>query len=123
MNRFRTGLLLAALTGLFLAVGWLIGGGSGMVVAFLIALAMNVLAYWNADRMVLAMYRAHPVDPASAPGLHAMVEELARRAEMPMPRVYLIESDQPNAFATGRNPKNAAVARRRASCASSRGRS
>ena len=110
MNTFRTGLLLAALTGLFLAVGWLIGGGSGMVVAFLIALAMNVLAYWNADRMVLAMYRAHPVDPASAPGLHAIVEELARRAEMPMPRIYLIESDQPNAFATGRNPRNAAIA-------------
>jgi heat shock protein HtpX len=110
MNTFRTGLLLAALTGLFLAVGWLIGGGSGMVVAFLIALAMNVLAYWNADRMVLAMYRAHPVDPASAPALHAIVEELARRAEMPMPRIYLIESDQPNAFATGRNPRNAAIA-------------
>ncbi|HSD35268.1 MAG TPA: zinc metalloprotease HtpX [Alphaproteobacteria bacterium] len=110
MNTFRTGLLLAALTGLFLAVGGLIGGVSGMVVAFLIALAMNVLAYWNADRMVLAMYRAHPVDPASAPALHAIVEELARRAEMPMPRIYLIESDQPNAFATGRNPRNAAIA-------------
>jgi heat shock protein HtpX len=110
MNTVRTGLLLAALTGLFLGVGWLIGGGTGMVVAFGIAVAMNFFAYWNADKMVLAMYRAQPVDRASAPGLHAVVEELARRAGMPMPRVYLIESAQPNAFATGRNPENAAIA-------------
>jgi heat shock protein HtpX len=110
MNTLRTGLLLAALTALFLGVGWLIGGGAGMVVAFGIAVAMNVLAYWNADKMVLAMYRARPVDRASAPGLYAIVEELARRANMPMPRIYLIESEQPNAFATGRNPQNAAIA-------------
>src|SRR5688572_5948104 len=110
MNTLRTGLLLAALTALFLGVGWLIGGGAGMVVAFGIAVAMNVLAYWNADKMVLAMYRARPVDRASAPGLYAIVEELARRANMPMPRIYLIDSEQPNAFATGRNPQNAAIA-------------
>jgi heat shock protein HtpX len=110
MNTLRTGLLLAALTALFLGVGWLIGGGAGMVVAFGIAVAMNVFAYWNADKMVLAMYRARPVDPASAPGLYAIVEELARRANMPMPRIYLIESEQPNAFATGRTPQNAAIA-------------
>ncbi|HEX6101548.1 MAG TPA: zinc metalloprotease HtpX, partial [Alphaproteobacteria bacterium] len=110
MNTLRTGLLLAALTGLFLGVGWLIGGGTGMVVAFGLAVAVNLFAYWNADKMVLAMYRARPVDRASAPGLYAIVEELARRADMPMPRVYLIDSEQPNAFATGRNPQNAAIA-------------
>jgi heat shock protein HtpX len=110
MNAVRTGLLLAALTGLFLGAGWLIGGGTGMVIAFAMAVAMNVFAYWNADRMVLAMYRAHPVDRASAPRLYAIVEELAERAAMPMPRVYVIDSAQPNAFATGRNPQNAAIA-------------
>ncbi|HXV23938.1 MAG TPA: zinc metalloprotease HtpX [Alphaproteobacteria bacterium] len=110
MNTFRTGLLLAALTGLFLGLGWLIGGAAGMTIAFALALAMNFFAYWNADRMVLAMYRAHPVDRGTAPGLHAIVEELAARVEMPMPRVYLIESEQPNAFATGRTPQNAAIA-------------
>jgi heat shock protein HtpX len=110
MNTLRTGLLLAVLTGLFLAAGWLIGGGTGMAVAFAIAVAMSFLAYWNADKMVLAMYRARPVDRASAPALYAIVEELARRADMPMPRIHLIESEQPNAFATGRNPENAAIA-------------
>jgi heat shock protein HtpX len=110
MNAIRTGLLLAILTGLFLGVGWLIGGGTGMTFAFVVAVAMNFFAYWNADKMVLAMYRAQPVDRSSAPGLYAIVEELARRASMPMPRVFLIESEQPNAFATGRNPQNAAIA-------------
>ena len=83
MNSIRTGLLLAALTGLFLAVGWLIGGGPGMVIAFLIAVAMNFMAYWKADRMVLAMYRAQPVDRATAPRLYAIVEGLAQRANIP----------------------------------------
>src|SRR5262245_38409974 len=110
MNTFRTGLLLAALTGLFLAVGWLIGGGPGMMIAFLVAVGMNLMAYWNADRMVLTMYRAQPVDRAAAPRFYAIVEELADRARIPMPRVYVIDSDQPNAFATGRNPQHAAVA-------------
>lgn len=110
MNTLRTGLLLAALTGLFLAVGWLIGGGPGMVTAFLIAVVMNFMAYWNADRMVLAMYRAQPVDRAAAPRLYAIVEGLAQHANIPMPRVYVIDSEQPNAFATGRNPQHAAVA-------------
>jgi heat shock protein HtpX len=110
MNSIRTGLLLAALTGLFLAVGWLIGGGPGMVIAFLIAVAMNFMAYWKADRMVLAMYRAQPVDRATAPRLYAIVEGLAQRANIPMPRVFVIDSEQPNAFATGRNPQHAAVA-------------
>jgi heat shock protein HtpX len=106
----RTALLLAALTGLFLAVGYVVGGQQGMAIAFLVALAMNAFAYWNADRMVLAMYGARPVDAASAPQLYALVGDLARRAGLPMPRVYLIDSDQPNAFATGRNPEHAAIA-------------
>jgi heat shock protein HtpX len=106
----RTALLLAALTGLFLAVGYVVGGQQGMVIAFLIALAMNGFAYWNADRMVLAMYGARPVDAASAPQLYELVGDLARRAGLPMPKVYLIDSDQPNAFATGRDPEHAAIA-------------
>ena len=110
MNFFRTMLLLAALTALFMVVGALIGGRGGMLIAFLFALGTNVFAYWNSDKMVLRMYNAEPVTPASAPELHAMVAELARNAGLPMPRILLIRSDQPNAFATGRNPENAAVA-------------
>jgi len=110
MNSLRTGILMAAMTGLFLAVGYLLGGGGGMIIAFLIALAMNAFAYWNSDKMVLRMYRARQVDRTSAPGLVDMVEQLAGNAGLPMPRVYLIDDDQPNAFATGRNPENAAVA-------------
>jgi heat shock protein HtpX len=110
MNYFRTGILLAALTGLFVAVGAVIGGSSGMVIAFLIAVATNFFAYWNADRIVLAMYGAREVDRQSAPGFYGIVEQLAARAGMPMPRVYIVENEQPNAFATGRNPENAAVA-------------
>ncbi len=110
MGYFRTALLLAAMTGLFLAVGWLLGGQSGMLIAFGIACAMNLFAYWNSDRLVLRMYGAHEVSDANAPRLFALVRDLARRADLPMPRVYMIESEQPNAFATGRNPKNAAVA-------------
>lgn len=110
MNYFRTGLLLALLTGLFVAVGALIGGSSGMLIAFLIAVGMNFFAYWNADKMVLGMYGAREVDRQAAPGFYGIVEQLAQRAGMPMPRVYIIENEQPNAFATGRDPENAAVA-------------
>ncbi|MGE0723744.1 MAG: zinc metalloprotease HtpX [Alphaproteobacteria bacterium] len=109
-NLFRTGLLIAALTGLFAAIGYLIGGAQGMVIAFLIAAAMNFFAYWNSDKIVLRMYGAEPVDRASAPGLYGIVEQLVDRAELPMPKVYIIDNPQPNAFATGRNPDNAAVA-------------
>ena len=110
MPYVRTFLLLALLTGLFLVIGALIAGRQGMIIAFLIALAMNLFAYWNSDRMVLSMYGAREVDEASAPQLFALVRDLARRAGLPMPKVYMIENDQPNAFATGRNPEHAAVA-------------
>jgi len=110
MNFFKTSLLLAALTGLFLAVGYLLGGGGGMVFALVIALAMNLFAYWNSDRLVLAMHRAREVDRNSAPEYWGIVAELAGKADLPMPRVYVMDNDQPNAFATGRDPKHAAVA-------------
>jgi heat shock protein HtpX len=105
----RTALLLAALTGLFLAIGYLIGGESGMLVALALAAATNLFAYWNSDKVVLNMYGAQEVDRHSAPGLYGIVEQLAARAQLPMPRVYVMESDQPNAFATGRDPQHAAV--------------
>jgi heat shock protein HtpX len=110
MNHARTALLLAAMTALFLAAGWLLGGEGGMVIALVIAAATNAFAYWNADRMVLAMYRARPVGRAEAPDLVGLVEQLAERASIPMPKVYVVDNPQPNAFATGRNPANAAVA-------------
>jgi len=110
MPLIRTALLLAALTGIFLVVGDLVAGRQGMIIAFFFALAMNLFAYWNSDRMVLSMYGAREVDAQSAPQLHGLVQDLARQAGLPMPKVYMIESDQPNAFATGRNPEHAAVA-------------
>jgi len=110
MNLVRTSLLLAAMTALFGGVGYLLGGATGMLVALGVAVAMNFYAYWNADRLVLRMYRAREVDRAGAPDFYGIVEQLADRAGLPMPRVYVIDSDQPNAFATGRNPQNAAVA-------------
>jgi heat shock protein HtpX len=110
MNSLRTGILMAAMTGLFLAVGFLLGGTGGMLIALAIAVAMNAFAYWNADKMVLRLYRARQVDRASAPSLVGIVEQLADNAGLPMPRVYIIDDEQPNAFATGRNPENAAVA-------------
>ena len=110
MNTMRTGLLLAGLTGLFMAVGYLLGREAGMVMAFVIAAGMNVFAYWNADKMVLRMHGARPVDRESAPEFYGLVEELTQRANLPMPKVYLMDNPQPNAFATGRNPQNAAVA-------------
>jgi len=109
MNTLRTGVLIAALTALFMAVGYLVGGEGGMVVALVIAAAMNLFAYWNSDRMVLGLYGAREVDRASAPGLYGIVAQLADRAGIPMPRVYVVEQEQPNAFATGRNPEHAAV--------------
>ncbi len=110
MNYFRTALLLAALTGFFLVVGYLLGGESGLLIALVVALGMNLFAYWNSDQMVLRMSNAHEVGPSEAPELYAIVQQLAGRAGLPMPRVYLIDEDQPNAFATGRNPEHAAVA-------------
>ena len=110
MNFFRTMLLLSALTALFMGVGWVIGGTGGMLVAFLFAVGTNAYAYWNSDKLALRMHGAEAVTRASAPELYDMVAELARRAELPMPRVMIMRSDQPNAFATGRDPDNAAVA-------------
>ncbi len=110
MSYLRTAILLAALTALFMGIGFLIGGQSGMVIALLVAAAMNLFAYWNSDKMVLSMYGAREVDARSAPELYALVSRLASAAGLPMPRVYIMENPQPNAFATGRNPQNAAVA-------------
>jgi heat shock protein HtpX len=110
MNTLRTAMLLAAMTALFMGVGYLIGGSGGMVIAFLIAAAMNLFSYWNADKMVLSMNRAVEVDERNAPEYYAIVQNLARQAGLPMPKTYLIDNPQPNAFATGRNPQNAAVA-------------
>jgi len=109
MNTLRTGILMAALTGLFLAVGALVGGGPGMMIAFAMALAMNLFAYWNSDKVLLSMYGARQVDAGSAPDLYRLVERLAQQAQLPMPKVYITENPQPNAFATGRNPEHAAV--------------
>ena len=109
MNYLRTTILLAALTALFMAVGYLIGGGGGAVIALLIAAATNLFSYWNADKLVLSMHDAQEVDERSAPEFVAILRELAQRAGLPMPRVYLMDSPQPNAFATGRNPRHAAV--------------
>jgi heat shock protein HtpX len=110
MNTIRTAMLLAFMTALFMAVGYLVGGSSGMVIAFVLAAGMNLFSYWNADRMVLSMYGAREVDERSAPDYYGIVKQLAARAGLPMPRVFIIDSPQPNAFATGRNPRNAAVA-------------
>ncbi|PLX36568.1 MAG: zinc metalloprotease HtpX [Hyphomicrobiales bacterium] len=110
MNTMRTAMLLAVMTALFMGVGAMIGGQAGMMIAFLIAAAMNIFGYWNADKMVLRMHNAHEIGEHNAPEFFAIVRELATRADLPMPRVYLIDENQPNAFATGRNPENAAVA-------------
>lgn len=109
-NWFKTTLLMAAIVALFGVIGGVVGGAQGMVIALLLGGAMNVFAYWNSDKMVLRMYNAQQVDEASSPYLYNMVKELAGRAGLPMPRVYIIDEAQPNAFATGRNPENSAVA-------------
>jgi heat shock protein HtpX len=110
MNTARTALLLAAMTALFVGIGYLIGGPTGTVIALLVAVAMNFFAYWNSDRLVLSMYGARQVDESTAPGYYGVVRTLAQQAGMPMPKVYIIDAEQPNAFATGRDPDHAAVA-------------
>jgi heat shock protein HtpX len=109
-NTLKTGVLLVLLTVLFVAVGNYVGGQGGMVMAFGFAVLMNAGAYWFSDKIVLKMYRAQEVSEAEAPELHAMVHRLATAASVPMPKVYILPSDSPNAFATGRNPQHAAVA-------------
>ncbi|MHA1560172.1 MAG: zinc metalloprotease HtpX [Alphaproteobacteria bacterium] len=110
MNTIKTGMLLAFLTALFMGVGYLVGGTSGMLIAFVVAAGLNLFSYWNSDKVVLRMHHAREADASSAPELYRMVRDLSSRAGLPMPKVYLIENPQPNAFATGRNPENAAVA-------------
>jgi heat shock protein HtpX len=110
MNYARTAILLAALTALLMGLGYLFGGGTGALIAFFVAAATNFLAYWNGDRLVLSVHGAHEVDEHTSPDLVHIVAELADRAGLPMPRVYLMDNPQPNAFATGRNPQHAAVA-------------
>ena len=110
MNGFKTLMLLSALTALLMALGFTFGGSQGALIALVVALGMNLFSYWNSDKIVLRMHGARQVDGQSAPEFYAMVVELARRAELPMPKVYVIDSPHPNAFATGRNPENAAVA-------------
>ena len=110
MNHSRTFLLIAAMTALFMVVGYFIGGAGGMAIAFAVACAMNLFAYWNSDKMVLRMYGARQIGRADAPEFYGIVERLAANAGLPMPKVFIMEGEQPNAFATGRNPENAAVA-------------
>jgi len=110
MNYLRTGILLSTLTCFFLVLGFFLGGGIGIVIAFFLALAMNGLAYWNSDKMVLSMYNARAIRENEAPHYDRLVRQLAQKANIPMPKVYIIDSNQPNAFATGRNPQNSAVA-------------
>ena len=110
MSYFRTAILLAGLTALFMLIGYLIGGPSGAVIAFFVAAATNFITYWNADKLVLRTQGAQEVDERSAPELVHMVAQLAQRAELPMPRVFVMDNPQPNAFATGRNPQHGAVA-------------
>jgi heat shock protein HtpX len=109
-NLMKTAILMAAITALFMAIGAMLGGQTGMMLALVLAGAMNFFSYWFSDKMVLKMYNAQEVDETSAPQFYRMVRELAQRANLPMPKVYLINEDSPNAFATGRNPENAAVA-------------
>ena len=109
-NLAKTAILMAAITALFIVVGGMLGGEEGMLIALLIAIGMNFFSYWFSDTMVLKMTNAQQVDEHSAPQLYAMVKELSEKAGLPMPKVFLIDEDAPNAFATGRNPENAAVA-------------
>lgn len=110
MNYFKTFLLMLVLTGLFIIVGSAIGGKNGAIIAFVFAALMNFFAYWFSDKIVLKMYRAHQVSQEESPELHRIVAELTSKASMPMPKVYIMDNDTPNAFATGRNPEHAAVA-------------
>ena len=110
MNMTKTALLMAGMTGLFLAIGFAIGGQSGMLMALAFAVATNLFAYWNSDKMVLRMHGAQEIGRADASEFYDIVANLAQRAQLPMPKVYIMDNPQPNAFATGRNPENAAVA-------------
>ncbi|MGM0681162.1 MAG: zinc metalloprotease HtpX [Thermodesulfobacteriota bacterium] len=110
MNMLKTGILMAALTAIFLVAGQVMGGQSGMFIAVILALGMNFFAYWYSDKMALAMSKAKEVSPGEAPDLHNIVTSLANRANLPVPRVYIIDNQTPNAFATGRNPDHAAIA-------------
>ncbi|MFM7028696.1 MAG: zinc metalloprotease HtpX [Chakrabartia sp.] len=110
MNGFKTLILLSALTALLMALGFTFGGSKGAVIAFVVALGMNAFSYWNSDKIVLRMHDAREVDAQSAPEFYQLVADLARRAQLPMPKVYIIDQPHPNAFATGRDPDHAAVA-------------
>jgi heat shock protein HtpX len=110
MNLFKTGILMAGMTALFMGLGFLMGRETGMLMALVVAIAMNVFTYWNADKMVLRMNGARQISEAEAPEFYRMIARLAANAQLPMPKVYIIDQQQPNAFATGRNPENAAVA-------------
>lgn len=110
MNMLKTTMLLAGLTALFMALGYTLGGSGGAIISLLVAAGMNLFTYWNADKIVLKMHNAREVDAQTEPNFYGLVANLARRANMPMPRVYIVDNPNPNAFATGRNPENAAVA-------------
>jgi heat shock protein HtpX len=110
MNLFKTGILMAGMTALFMGLGFLMGRETGMLMALGVAIAMNIFTYWNADKMVLRMNGARQVSEAEAPEFYRMIAKLSNNANLPMPKVYIIDQPQPNAFATGRNPENAAVA-------------
>jgi heat shock protein HtpX len=110
MNMVKTAMLIAFMTALFMGVGFMIGGMGGMMIALVIAACMNLFSYWKSDKMVLSMHRAKEVSRKNAPEYYGIVEQLADRAGLPMPKVYIIDNPQPNAFATGRNPENSAVA-------------
>ena len=110
MNTAKTIFLMVALTLMLIFIGGLIGGKSGMTMALVMAFGMNFITYWFSDKIVLKMYGAQQVSEADAPELHAMVRRLAQKAGLPMPKVYIMDQDQPNAFATGRNPEHGAVA-------------
>ena len=109
-NLMKTAILMAAITALFMALGSFLGGRQGMMIALVVAIGMNFFSYWFSDKLVLKMYNAQEVDETSAPQFYRMVRDLAQKAQLPMPKVYVIEEDAPNAFATGRNPEHAAVA-------------
>ena len=109
-NYTKTAMLLAALTALFIGMGYLIGGQTGMLLALVFSVGMNIFSWWNSDKMVLRMHQAEPVDERSAPELYRMIAHLAHRAGLPMPKIYIIHTDQPNAFATGRDPEHGVVA-------------
>ncbi|MDR2825677.1 MAG: M48 family metalloprotease, partial [Deltaproteobacteria bacterium] len=106
-SQFKTLLLLALLSGLLILIGGAIGGQNGVLIAFAVALIMNFGSYWFSDKIVLSMYRAKEIDPSESPALHKMVDELARNAGVPKPRIYIVPEEAPNAFATGRDPEHA----------------